>query len=159
MSDDLQTLLNRLDKECEKTKELFSSLTPGQRGQTIYRTSPEWTSRNILAHLVSAEREFLRLFQDICAGGGGAPEDFSPDEFNAREQVRMANISFQDLLVEFLKLRGETVNWVTGLSAEDLLKQGNHPVLGTICLADMISSLTLHAHLHCRDIRRVLEIA
>jgi hypothetical protein len=159
MTETIASLIERLNIEREKTVAFFSALTANQWNQTIYTGDSPWTPRNILAHTISAEGEFLRLFRDVQAGGAGAPLGFFADEFNAAEQERLGSLSQQELLSEFLRHRAEMIEWVRGLSTDDLEKTGRHPVLGDIPLWEMIKALTLHAHLHARDIRRFFEVA
>jgi hypothetical protein len=157
MSEDTGTLLARLNSESDKTIMYFNALNDNQSLKIIYSGTAAWTPRNILAHIVSAESEFLRLFQNVQTGGAGAPLGFFADEFNAAEQERLRGYSMQELMDEFLRLRKNMIDWVANLPSEDLLKTGRHPVLGEIPLWEMIKALTLHAHLHTRDIRRFFE--
>ena len=158
MTETPTSLIERLIAERDKTIAFFSALTANQWRQPVYTADPTWTPRNILAHTVSAEGEFLRLFRSVQAGGVGAPLGFFADEFNASEQERLGNLSQQELLSEFLHLRAEMIAWVGTLSDTDLEKTGRHPVLGDIPLWEMIKALTLHAHLHARDVRRFFEV-
>ena len=159
MTETIASLIERLNTERDKTVAFFSALTADQWRQPVYTGDAAWTPRNILAHTVSAEGEFLRLFRSVQAGGVGAPLGFFADEFNASEQERLGNLSQQELLSEFLRLRAEMIAWVGALSDVDLEKTGRHPVLGDIPMWEMIKALTLHAHLHARDIRRFFEVA
>ncbi len=152
-------LLARLQSERDKTVAFFSALIAEQWTSPVYGGPPAWTAREILAHIVSAEGEFLRLFRNVQAGGAGAPLGFFADEFNAAEPERFRGQSPQHLLSEFLRRRAEMMDWVGSLSTADLEKTGRHPVLGDIALGEMIKAETLHAHLHFRDIRRSLETA
>jgi hypothetical protein len=159
MTETVDSLLARMQSEREKTVGFFSALSAGQWASPIYGEPAVWTAREILAHIVSAEGEFLRLFRDVHSGGAGAPLGFFADEFNAAEQERFRGWSPQELLSEFLRRRAEMMDWVGSLSAADLEKTGRHPVLGDITLGEMIKAETLHAHLHFRDIRRFLGVA
>jgi len=159
MIETIASLIERLNAERDKTMAFFSTLTVEQWRQPVYTGDPSWTPRNILAHTVSAEGEFLRLFRDVQTGGSGAPLGFFADEFNAAEQEALGDLTQQELLSEFLRLRAEMTAWVRTLSNTDLEKTGRHPVLGDIPLWEMIKALTLHAHLHARDIRRFFGVA
>jgi hypothetical protein len=159
MTETVDTLLARLQSERDKTLAVFSTLTNAEWTQVIYTGNSTWIFRDLLAHIVSAEGEFLRLFRDVQAGGSGTPVDFLADEFNAAEQERYRNFSPQQLLTEFQNRRAAMINWVTSLTPAELEKTGKHPVLGELSLADLIKSLTLHEHLHIRDLRRLQGVA
>ena len=159
MTETVETLLARLQSEREKTLAIFSSLKPVEWTQVLYAGAVPWTYRDMLAHIVSAEGEFLRLFRSVQAGGSGAPVDFLADEFNASEQERYRDFTPQQLLAEFQKRRTAMLDWVASLTPADLEKTGLHPVLGELALVDLVRSLTLHEHLHVRDLRRLQGVA
>jgi hypothetical protein len=153
------SLLARLQSERDKTLAVFSALKEAEWTQVLYTGSSTWTFRDLLAHITSAEGEFLRLFRDVQAGGSGTPVDFLADEFNAAEQERFRKFSSQQLLTEFQKRRTAMMDWVASLTPADLEKTGKHPVLGELSLGDLVKSLTLHEHLHVRDLRRLQGVA
>ena len=93
MPDTPQFLAKRLRAEGEKMVAFFSALTDAQWGQTVYTEGAEWRVRDVLAHFISAEKSFLRLFQDIQNGGPGVSEDFSVDRFNQAQVAKMQEIS------------------------------------------------------------------
>jgi len=160
MSETAASLVVRIQSERDKTLAVFTALKEPEWTQLLYTSSSAtWTFRDLLAHIVSAEGEFLRLFRDVQAGGSGTPVDFLADEFNAAEQERFRNFSPQQLLTEFQKRRTAMMDWVASLTPADLEKTGTHPVLGVLSLGDLIKSLTLHEHLHVRDLRRLQGVA
>jgi hypothetical protein len=150
-------LVNRLRNEAEKVSAFFESITENQWLMEVYTEGTSWTIRNILSHLVTAERGSLRLFEDIRKGGSGVPEGFSIDRYNADQQLKTGDLSTQELLVEYRKVREEMCRWVANLSEEDLKKEGRHPFLGRVNLIEMIKMIYLHNQIHLRDIRRVLN--
>ena len=154
MMESVESLVNRLQSEKERTLTLFQALTESQWTRVIYTGPPAWTPRNFLAHFVSAEEQFLKLFKDIQVGGNGTPLGFFADEFNAEEQERFRDLSHGELLDLFSSNREEMIRWVKTLTAADLDKVGKHPVLGDLPLWEMIKALTLHSHLHERDLSR-----
>jgi len=135
----------------------FSALTDEQWKTEVYTEGDTWTIRNVLAHFVTSERGLLMLFERICQGGPGSPDDFSIDLYNARQQEKTREMTPQELLKQFVGVRANAVEWVSGLSNDDLVKEGRHPFLGQVQLVEMIKMLYLHNQIHFRDFRKLVE--
>jgi uncharacterized protein (TIGR03083 family) len=158
MPDTPDFLTERLQSEGEKTAAFFASLDPAQWQAPIYTEGQTWTTRNILAHFVTAESGFLKLFADIRAGGPGAPEDFDIDRYNASQQKTTSEMSPAELLEQFRAVRAQMTALVASFTQEDLQKQGRHPFLGVTTLAEMVKMVYRHNQIHLRDLRKVLEL-
>ena len=157
MSDRLQILLARLRKGIGRTEAIFAAL-PDEQWQTVVYSEPyPWTARDLLAHLLSAEEAFLRLLQDIAAGGRGAPEGFDYDAYNAVEQERLAGIPPSRLLSDLLETRAALIAWLETLSEADLEREGYHPALGLVSIENFVNAIYGHQLLHMRDLGRVLS--
>ena len=150
----VDALIARLEKGQRKTGAIFSALTPEQWQQPIYN-EPEWNARNVLAHFVSAEEQLLVLARAVAAGGGGAPEGFDINAFNAAEQARLRGRS-QELLAALDRARQETIEWVRTLGGSQLDRVGRHPALGQVSVETMILAIYGHQLMHMRDLGRSL---
>jgi len=150
-------LAKRLTKEGDKVISYFSTLRDDQWQAEVYTEGDTWTIRNVLAHFVTSERGLLKLFKSILEGGPGASEDFSIDHYNARQQEKTRGVTPQELLEQYVKVRADTVEWVTGLSQDDLAVEGRHPFMGQVQLVEMLKMLYLHNQLHFRDFRKLVE--
>lgn len=157
MSDIPVFLAERLKAEGEKFYAIFEDLTEAQWQIEVYAEGTTWTIRNVLAHFVTSERGFLKLFTNILEGGVGAADDFSIDGYNARQQENTKDLTPDMLLEQFRSVRAKMVAWVSDLTEEDLSIEGRHPGLGLVPLADMIKMVYRHNQIHFRDIRRVLN--
>ena len=149
-------LAAKLKTEGEKLSGFFAGLTPEQWSAEVYTEGSVWTIRSILAHLMTAERAFIRLFEDIRQGGPGASEDFSIDRYNARQQEKTHDLSVDELLSGFRDAREKMIAWVSALPDEDLDRTGRHPFLGVTTLREMIKMIYIHNQTHYRDIRKAL---
>ena len=79
-------LADKLKHEGEKIVEYFEGLSDEQWLLEIYTEDTVWTIRNILAHLMTSERAFVKLFESIRQGGIGVTDEFVIDRYNARQQ-------------------------------------------------------------------------
>jgi hypothetical protein len=90
-------------------------------------------------------------------GRPGAADDFSIDRYNASQQQKTRNLTPQELLEQYVEVRANAVEWVSGLSEEELVMEGRHPFLGQVQLVEMIKMLYLHNQIHFRDFRKLVE--
>jgi hypothetical protein len=150
-------LAEKLKAEGEKFVSIFSELTEDQWQREIYTEGATWTIRNVLSHFVTSERGLLKLFERIRQGEAGAPDDFSIDRYNAAMQGRTQELTPQELLEQYKNIRAESVAWTSGLSEDDLQKQGRHPFLGITTIREMIKMLYIHNLNHYRDMKKVLK--
>jgi hypothetical protein len=158
MADTPEFLVTRLIEEGEKVSRFFKGLAPHQWETQVYSDGNQWTVRQILAHFDVTETNIARLIRDILAGGSGAPEGFVIDAFNERTVAALQDLPADDLLVRFAAHRQKTVDLVSNLSGEDLIKTGRHPYLGITRLVDIIKLMYVHNQTHLRDIRRVISV-
>lgn len=157
MPDTPAFLAERLNAEGEKTVAFFNSLTPDHWQAIVYTEGGAWTIRSILAHFVTAERGFLKLFASIREGGSGASPDFDIDSYNASQQEKTKDIPPHELIAQFVAVRAEMSAFVQALSEQDLQKHGRHPFLGETTLAEMVKMVYRHNQVHYRDMRKLTE--
>jgi len=147
-------LAKRLRSEGEKMAVFFAGLGDPDWDQTVYTEGGEWSVRNVLAHFVTAEKAFFKLFSQIVSGGEGASRDYDVDRFNARQQEKTKALLPKDLLIQFQEVRAKMADWVEALDEADLEKDGRHPFLGETTLEEMIKLVYRHNQIHYRDIRK-----
>ena len=143
--------------EGEKIVEYFEGLSDEQWLLEIYTEDTVWTIRNILAHLMTSERAFVKLFESIRQGGIGVTDEFVIDRYNARQQEKTKELGTQELLQRFKSIREEMIVWVSEIDDSDLEKTGRHPFLGQTTLREMIKMVYLHNQIHYRDIKKTLN--
>lgn len=152
-----QFLAKRLRSEGENMTAFFAELSDADWEKEVYTEGATWTVRNVLAHFVTAEQGFLKIFADIVSGGEGVSKDFDIDRYNANQQEKAQALSQQELLVQFQGVREKMATWVEGLSEDDLAKIGRHPYLGENTVAEMVKLVYRHNQIHYRDMRRERE--
>lgn len=150
-------LADKLKSEGEKYAAFFAGLTDDQWKIEVYTEGATWTFRNVLAHLTTAERAFVKLFEQIRRGGAGVSDDFSIDRYNASQQEKTKELSSQEILEQYKTVRADMIAWVSTLNKADLQKMGRHPFLGQTTLLEMIKMVYLHNQIHYRDLRKVLK--
>lgn len=157
MVSEREHLVQRMEKDGQKTLSFFRGLDSEQWKIQVYTTGSQWTVRDILAHFVSAERSFKLLVEDVAAGGSGAPRDLDINEFNEREVPQLDGLSVDSLLDAYEEARRVSVELTETLEPEDLDKVGYHPWFGEVQIRDMLKLVYRHNMIHLRDIRRALR--
>jgi len=156
MDEQHHLIQKRLRDEGDKVLALFEALTPEQWQTVIYTDGMTWTIKDLLAHQISAEREFQFYGRDVLNGGPGAPEDFDINRFNNHAVRQSADQTPEKLLAAFRATRQASIDFVTVIPSDQFTLQGRHPFFGLITLEDLFKLIYRHNMLHVRDLRRVL---
>jgi uncharacterized protein (TIGR03083 family) len=158
MGEQIDLLVRKLADEGEALHARLAALPSEAWESPVYGEGQGWTVRDLLAHLVSAERGHQQLVANIAAGGPGSPAHFSVDAYNRDHVAALAGRSPADLLADFRAVRAATVALVSRLADADLARRGNHPALGPdTTLADAIRIIFMHGKMHLRDMARALN--
>ena len=112
----IDLLTRKLREEGEATAAKLAALHAQAWETPIYTEGQTWTARDVLAHLVSAERGHQSLIANVAGGGTGSPPDFSVDDYNRRQVAALAGRAPADLLAEWRDVRAASVALVSGLS-------------------------------------------
>ena len=148
-------LAKRLRSEGSKMTVFFAALDDADWMKTIYTEEQDWHIRDVLAHFVSAENSFLKLFESIRQGGDGVSDDFDVDRFNNTQVAKMQEMPPAELLEAFVEVRAKMADWVERLDKTDLQIEGRHPFLDETTLEEMIKLVYRHNQIHYRDMRKI----
>src|SRR5687767_11361654 len=93
-----QDIIKRLRDKGDETVAYFGSLPPDAWSSQVYTAGPQWDVRQVLCHFVSAESNFVPIFDAAMRGDRNVPTDFVIDEFNLREVGKMGDLTPADLI-------------------------------------------------------------
>jgi uncharacterized protein (TIGR03083 family) len=159
MTDKQLLIQKRLRDEGDKLIAVFEALRPADWQTIIYTDGMVWTIKDLLAHQISAEREFQYYGCDILNGGQGAPEGFVINDFNNAAVTQLADRDVAALLADLRATRQTTIDLVASIEEDEFALQGRHPFFGLMTIEDMFKLIYRHNMLHLRDLRRVLDAA
>ena len=118
--------------------------------------SDTWTAFDVVGHLISADRaDWMPRVRLILETGEARP--FDP--FDRFAQIKQnAGKSLEEILNEFGRVRTENLASLRllNLQQEDLARQGKHPALGTVTLAQLLATWAVHDLNHLHQISRVM---
>lgn len=156
MIDTPDHLAGRLREEGSKVREFFLGLPPQMWDMQVYSDGTQWTVRQVLAHIASAENSMGRLVKNILAGGAGSPADFDIDTYNERKVLEQKNQPVAELIRLFAESREANSLLTANLTPADLARVGRHPFLGIVPLSEIIKMIYRHDQIHLRDLRKLL---
>ncbi len=157
MIPEIEFIFTRLKNEATKTLSFFGALREADWHKKLYADGAQWDVRQVFAHLVATEKGILQLLENILAGKGGVPQEFNLNVYNERKVDELAIASPQELLNLFEQRRGQVIELVNTLRAEDLDQQGRHPFLGMASVRQILKLLYRHDQMHQSDIQKALE--
>lgn len=157
MGEQVDVLVHRLREEGEAVQARLAALPLAAWDVPVYTEDQVWKARDILAHLVSAERGHQKLIANVAQGGPGSPAGFDVNRYNRSHVAALADRAPADLLADLRAVRAGTIALAAGLTDDDLARRGNHPALGeNAALADFIRIVFVHVKMHLRDLTRAL---
>lgn len=158
MTDRRAEIIADLEKGLKNSISFFRSLSDEQLGAPVYADGAQWTVKQVLAHFITIERSMHWLFKDILSGGPGSPSDFDVDRFNLTQTRKLDGLPLAELLEQFTSVRKDTIAIVSGMTEQDLDREGRHAFHGHGKLERFIVWAHEHASIHENDIRTALRI-
>jgi uncharacterized damage-inducible protein DinB len=154
MHESAQRLASRIEADGRKAVDIFRTLSESELAYVIYRESPAWQVREILAHLTSAQATVLDTLVSVLAGGPGLDRNMDLDAFNASAVTRLASRSASQLIAKFDEDCAALSARVAALTNDDLARRCWHPWLGDTTVEETLRLACRHTMMHLRDVRR-----
>ena len=118
--------------------------------------SDTWTAFDVVGHLIHADRtDWMPRVRLILETGEARPFDI----FDRSAQIKQnEGKSLEEILNEFGRVRTENLASLRllNLQQEDLARQGKHPALGAVTLAQLLATWAVHDLNHLHQISRVM---
>ena len=149
--------LNRAIPILERTPSVLSNMLKGLPDAWVFANEgPDtWSPYDIVGHLIHGEKtDWIPRIRHILSQ---EPSPFEPfDRF--AQFTNSKGKSLDQLLTTFTELRSNNIEILKGLSLTeaDLLLEGIHPALGTVKLAQLLSTWTVHDLNHIAQVARVM---
>ena len=111
-----------------------------------------WSPREIVAHLIDAERAHRRFLQAVVSGSEmPAIENFDLDVWNAARVAKRAGLTVAEVLAELEKERAETLAYLPTIPDDAWARTGAHASLGTVSVEQVARIIGLHERLHLQE--------
>lgn len=158
MSERKAALRAHLQMRHDETWPLLQGLTAEDMQVTVYREGDQtWTVKDLLGHLEDGERGNLGQVQRLIAGEQTVPEDFDLDRWNRSAVRKRADRDPSELLDSIQEHFHKALEFVDGLTEEDLDRQGLHSSLATLTAEGFLRRMVDHRAEHVADIQAALN--
>lgn len=154
---ELEHIYRRLLEEGNKVIAFFESLSIEQLEMRVYTEGTQWNVRQILCHLISAEKAYLGLLENLTRKKKPLLFDQDIDVFNESEVQSMDGIPVPELIEGFRWAREKTLHLVEDLHAEDLSQTAVHPWFGEREIGWLLKLIYRHNTMHLQDVRRLVQ--
>ncbi len=143
-----QKLRNRLESSHQGVLAFIDECA--ESGLVCSQVEGEWTLKDGLAHLVSAEQGHFRVIQHLLEDKSTLIPDFDLDKFNDREVKCLRDQSWQDLMANYIAGRIATFDLLDQVSDRDWDKAGPHPGGFETTVAGAFRVIAIHEKRHIR---------
>ncbi len=159
MSKRMDDILKQLDQTRQSLKNVLDRLQPGDWERSIQDEDQQWTARQILSHLVDAQRGMTNQLGKISLGEDVIPPDFDLNRWNRRAVEKAADKTTHELLAALDEGRAALKQALGGLSDEQLDKRGRHSSLKIMSVEEIAHLIGTHEADHARIIADKLGLA
>ena len=142
----------------ESTPSVLRALLKGMAEELVERPlDGDWSARDVVAHVTSVEPLVLRArIAGMLAAPGSAVANVDEDQALADSGLRALAVG--ELLDRFEAGRGESLALIDGLGDEELAVNGEHELVGTMTVANMVNHFAFHDAMHIQQIVRMLAV-
>jgi hypothetical protein len=131
----------------------------GDRWETsVYSDGAAWNVRQLVAHLVDADRGHNNQVMSIAEGRDLIPENFDVERYNLSRTAKNADKTPEQCRNDLENTRAELLAWLQTVDEEKLDRQGRHASLRIMSVHDIVRLSALHELGHAQDIARALNI-
>lgn len=126
--------------------------------QQVYSDGLQWTVRQLVNHLVDADKGHNRMAMMIAEGQEAIPEDFDVERYNKSVTRKMADKPASQARDELLDSRQQLMAWLEELGEAKLDRKGRHASLHIMTVEQILQTQAIHERGHAEDIAQVLGI-
>jgi len=151
----MQELIERLAQNREALRALITRV-PADKAETPL--GPEnWTIREMMAHLVSAEWSQRYIAQIVANRPGYQFKPVDRDQWNRAEVAKRADKSLDTLWHDWETERAQTIEFIQKLTPEQAAHTAHHPLWGEITPIFMVNLMVNHTEGHRAELAAALS--
>jgi hypothetical protein len=133
------------------TDEEWNTTTTGDEG---------WVARNIIAHLMTAERGMIITAKRSAVGETRPlPDDFSLDRYNASQSNKLADKNVAELRQMLADVRVTTLAFLDEVTDAQMELPSVHPVISPITVGGIFKIIAIHQTQHSEELEKGLARA
>lgn len=124
----------------------------------VYADGAAWNVRQLLIHLMDADRGQSNVIMACGRGEMLIPEDFDIERYNRRMTEKLANITPEEARERLAQTRQTLLDWLDSSDDSVLDLMGRHASLEMLPIAKLLDIMATHERTHANDIANVLGI-
>jgi uncharacterized damage-inducible protein DinB len=152
MSQRMDDIRHLLDQTRHALRSVLDHLQLADWEQSIQDEDQQWTVRQIVSHLVDAQRGMTNQISKISAGEDLIPPDFDLNRWNRRAVEKAADKTPQDLVAALEDGRTALKQVLNGLTDDQLDKRGRHSSLQIMSVEEIARLVATHEADHAKTI-------
>ncbi len=148
---ELEPTVAKLNENRATLLRLIDQLAEVQAAQVM--VNPEWSVKDIVGHLIGAERGMTRMAQQFATGSNPKlPPGYNNDVYNARQVEKRKSLTYAQARAELEASRVDLLAFMETVTAPQLNYRGEHPIRGDISLKELLDVIAWHEGLHSKEI-------
>ncbi|MCU0514415.1 MAG: DinB family protein [Anaerolineae bacterium] len=149
--------LDRLHKARARLDAALDTLPPEREEERLYSDGAQWTLRQLVIHLMIADRGHNSMIQGIATGQPIIPPDYDLERFNKRSVEKQAAVTLAQARDALRASRQELIDWLHGLEDDAVLDlEGRHASLQIMSISRILNVMAWHEDTHTGDIEKHL---
>jgi hypothetical protein len=153
----IQKYIDRLHTSRAHLNEVLDSVPAEQWDQQIYSDGAQWTVRQLLIHLMAADKGQNNVVMGIADGREVIPADYDLERFNKRSVEKQAEITVEQARTSLAASRQQLLEWLAQVDESALDKQGRHASMHILSVAQILNVIANHEATHADDIAKFLQ--
>lgn len=148
-----------IERHLEMTRAELEALMTSLSGDDLAKTTraAEWTVKDLLAHLASAESGIHAVIQRIRKGETQLREGFDLNIWNQRQVEKRRNATVADCLAELRASREGTRRLLAAVPEEEFPLRGVHSSGEEMSVEELFRRIGDHEREHGAMVRQALE--
>ncbi|MCZ7571823.1 MAG: DinB family protein [Ardenticatenaceae bacterium] len=153
----MNEIARRLSENKSTVRQAFEPFLD-RAGDLHLAENPDWSVRDVLAHLTAAETGMRRMIEIMVAKGGYHFKPYNRDQLNTQRIAEMEAHSAADLLAAWEAGRDQTIALADRLTAEQLAYSGSDHYWGEITTQTIFETAIRHTNTHAGEVRRLQNV-
>ncbi len=153
---DKEKLRASLERSMVRYHEAAAQLSD-EEWNTLITGEEGWVARDMLGHLMSAERGMIFNAKRSAAGQPPTmPDDFDLHRYNQGQARKQADKSVAQLQAELDAVRAATLSFLDEVSDEQMAFPTVHPVVKPITVGGIFKVIAIHQTQHAEELEKAL---
>ena len=155
-SERIKKYTDRLTAARTHLNTVLDQVPADQWDRQIYSDGAQWTLRQLLIHLMLADKGQNNVVMGIAEGREVIPADYDLERYNKRSVEKQADATVDQARASLAASRQQLLDWLNQSDDSILDQQGRHASMQILTVAQIFNVMAGHETSHADDIARFL---